>query len=595
MVWAWARAQERAGQVVSASKRSALPLSFCLIGFLLGGCVESVAAAGDLGGRDDSFGPTATSSFAGSYLAGRFASNAPDAAAAARFYETALKLDPGNTQLRREAMLAYLMSGNYLQASSLAVGVARLERDDPIATLIALVGEIRLGNYAEAQARLTALPSNAAIDLLKPIHQAWILQGLHKTDAALAALDKLSGDQGVLPIKLYHRALIAALDGRKELAAQSFAALRQTAVGGWTRSIEAEGAFLESIGETAAARALYQARLRDLPDNAALGAALARLDRGETVSLLVTSPSEGVAEAMFGVASLLAQEDAARPGIVYLRLALMARPALPDAQLLLAELFEQIGDQDQALGLYDQIPTSAAIWWASRLRYALALDHFERTDDALAELNRLQAEHPEDVRVFLAEGDIYRGRDRFAEAIPAYSRAIELTPQPAPDDWSMFFLRAIAYERTKQWDAAEGDLRRALVLRPEEPDVLNYLAYSWTEQGRNLNQAEAMLVKAVAARPDDGYIIDSLGWVYFRQGRFDKAVEHLERAVALKPGDPVLNEHLGDAYWAIGRTLEAKFQWRIALALNPPSDVKDGIAKKLADGLPHTALVPGER
>lgn len=579
--------------MVGASKRSALSLVLCLVGFTLGGCVESVAANGEAT-TSGSAGPVAATSFAGSYLAGRFASSVPDAAAASRFYDGALKFDPGNTQLRREAMLAYLMSGNYVQAATLAGTVARLERDDPIATLVALVGEIRLGQYDAAAKRLATMPSNAAIDLLKPVHQAWILQGQHKTGEALTVLDTMAGDQGVLPIKLYHRALIAALDGRKALAAQSFAALRQTAVGGWTRSIAAEGAFLESVGEQPAARVLYQARLRDLPDNATLQSALDRLDHGAGTGLLVTTPSEGVGEAMFGVATLLAQEDAIRPAIVYLRLALMARPALAEAQLLLADLFERTGDRDQALGLYDQIPRTAAIWWSSRIRYALALDHFDRPDDALAELARLEAERPDDASAYLAAGDIYRGREQFAKAIPAYSKAIALTRSPTGDDWSVYFLRAIAYERTKQWDAAEADLRQALELRPEEPDVLNYLAYSWTEQGRNLRQAEAMLVKAAAARPDDGYIVDSLGWVYFRQGRFDKAVVQLERAVALKPGDPVLNEHLGDAYWAIGRRIEAKFQWRIALALNPPSDVRDGITKKLAEGLPQAALVPGE-
>jgi Flp pilus assembly protein TadD len=104
--------------------------------------------------------------------------------------------------------------------------------------------------------------------------------------------------------------------------------------------------------------------------------------------------------------------------------------------------------------------------------------------------------------------------------------------------------------------------------------VLNYLGYSWTEQGVNLPQARRMIERAVELRPNDGAIIDSLGWVTFRQGETRKAVALLEKAVELTPSDSTVNLHLGDAYWAVGRKLEAQFQWRRALTLNPePEDV----------------------
>ena len=122
---------------------------------------------------------------------------------------------------------------------------------------------------------------------------------------------------------------------------------------------------------------------------------------------------------------------------------------------------------------------------------------------------------------------------------------------------------------------------------PNQPQVLNYLGYSWVDMSMNLEEGLDMIRKAVDLRPSDGYIVDSLGWAYFRLGRFDDAVRELERAVSLKPDDPVLNDHLGDAYWRVGRKLEATFQWSHARDMKPEPAVLASVEKKLAEGLPN--------
>ena len=134
---------------------------------------------------------------------------------------------------------------------------------------------------------------------------------------------------------------------------------------------------------------------------------------------------------------------------------------------------------------------------------------------------------------------------------------------------------------------AEADLKKALKLYPDQPHVLNYLGYSWIDQGINLDEGMRMIRRAVEQRPDDGYIVDSLGWAYFRLGNYDEAVKNLERAVELKPDDPTINDHLGDAYWQPGRTLEAQFQWSHARDLKPEPDDLAKIKQKLATGLPR--------
>jgi tetratricopeptide (TPR) repeat protein len=123
--------------------------------------------------------------------------------------------------------------------------------------------------------------------------------------------------------------------------------------------------------------------------------------------------------------------------------------------------------------------------------------------------------------------------------------------------------------------------------------VLNYLGYTWVDQGAHLDEALQMIQKAVKATPRDGLMVDSLGWAYYKLGRIDDAVATLEQAVQMQPNDPEINDHLGDAYWKSGRKLEARFQWNIATSVDKEGAVKARVASKLANGLDNTTGAAG--
>jgi tetratricopeptide (TPR) repeat protein len=190
------------------------------------------------------------------------------------------------------------------------------------------------------------------------------------------------------------------------------------------------------------------------------------------------------------------------------------------------------------------------------------------------------------MRAYLALGGVYAAKEDFRNAANIYDRAVDRLTKPTGADWNIYYQRGIAYERLKEWPKAEPNFRTALVLQPDQPQVMNYLGYSWVDMNMNLDQALDLIRKAVDLRPGDGYIVDSLGWAYYRLGKFEDAVRELEKAVALKPDDAVLNDHLGDAYWRAGRKLEATFQWAHARDMKPDEDVMAKVQKKLAEGLP---------
>ena len=316
---------------------------------------------------------------------------------------------------------------------------------------------------------------------------------------------------------------------------------------------------------------------------------LERAERGDDSPVEVSNATDGMSEVLFNLAGLLSQEQADDAALVYLHQALALRSDFIMADVLLGELLQKQGRSEEAIAAYRGVPQDSSFGWIVSLRIADELQEMGATEQALTELDRLAAERPDAYEPMLRKGNLLRIEERFGEAVTAYDEAVARIEQEGeiePRHWSLLYFRGIALERSDQWARAEADFMHALGLQPEQPYVMNYLAYSWVEKKQNLDEAEAMLERAVKLRPRDGYIVDSLGWVYYRLGRYDQAVVQLERAVELRPQDPTINDHLGDAFWRVGRKHEARFQWHRALSLDPEEDQIPIIEKKIKEGMP---------
>jgi Flp pilus assembly protein TadD len=270
---------------------------------------------------------------------------------------------------------------------------------------------------------------------------------------------------------------------------------------------------------------------------------------------------------------------------------LYTKPDHAFALAALASAQETARRFDDAITTYNKIPTGTALQNAIDIRKAFNLNSLERNDEAKALLEALAKKDPKDIRPLEALGNIARSRKDYSEAVTYFSRALSLISKPDQRHWSYYYARGTSYERLKNWPAAEVDLKKALQLAPEQPLILNYLGYSWIDQGRNMKEGMKLIEKAVQLKPDDGYIVDSLGWAHYKQGNFKDAVRYLERAVEIKPEDPTLNDHLGDAFWQVGREREARYQWGQALSLNPEPEDVEKIKAKLDRGLPPNAEV----
>ncbi|MBN9260516.1 MAG: hypothetical protein BGN89_07020 [Alphaproteobacteria bacterium 64-6] len=526
----------------------------------------------------------------GGYLAGRVARGQHDTEAAAHFFKRALSRDPTNEILLEQSLIMDLTEGQIAESVDLAQRLLATHPTHRVAGLVLGVDAAKRSDFVNASDKFKRAAVSLVGEVTSTLAGAWTRYAEGDVDGALAQLDGLKQADWAQYYLRFHKALISDLAGRNQEAGR----LYERAFRSEQRLVRLTLAYAQHAaarGDRKLARSIIAEHTRRTTGNVHpyITALSESLDRNDKVPLLVTNPSEGLAEVFFGLGEALSSEGGIGFGTVYLQLALHLEPSSPFALAALASVYETTKRYESAIRTYERIPEGTPIQNSIRVRKALLLNQLDRLDESRALLERMADEDETDIRALDALGNIMRSRKRYDEAITYYDRVMDRIGTPQKQHWALFFARGTAYERAKNWTKAEADLQRALKLSPDQPSVLNYLGYSWVDQNKNLKQGMEHIRKAVRLRPDDGHIVDSLGWAHYRLGNYRDAVRYLERAVELMPQDPILNDHLGDAYWRVGRRKEARYQWGQVLTLNPEPEDVDKIRSKLAEGLPARA------
>ena len=531
------------------------------------------------------------SSLSGNFLAAIVAGAERDTLAASTFFREALREDPKNTDLTDRAFVAALANGNMQDAIPLGDRVLAHDRGNGLAHLAKGVDLIKKRKYAAARAELAKGGGDKRRDITSTLLVAWSYAGDKNTRKALATLDTLT-DEAFVVFRDYHAALIADLGGDKAEAEKRFknayAAERNT-----LRLVDAYARFLAARGDREEAKKLYRSFDDVAPNHPIVSAGLTALDTDKPLAPFVRSPEEGAAEALYGLGAVGGRQGDELASLIYLRLSLYLAAENALAIVTLGDVYERMKQEEAAIDLYDSVPKDSALRVNADVQAALLLETLGKSKEATEHLAAVVDANPKNQEALTALGNLQRSRKLFNEAADTYSRVIALQQKPDKSQWLLYYYRGIANERRKNWPAAEADLKKALELNPDQPLVLNYLGYSWVDQGVNLDEAFKMLRRAVDLRQRDGYVVDSLGWAYYRLGRYDDAVRELEKAIDLKPSDPVINDHLGDAYWRVGRKLEAQFQWNHARDLGPEPEELPKILDKIKNGLTDKPAVAG--
>ncbi len=531
-----------------------------------------------------------TNSVSGNFLAGHVAQKRRDLPTALKFLNRTLDQDGEQLDVLRRAFLFNIMDGRIDDALVLAERYSKIDPKEPITALALAVRDAKNEDWQKIIDRMATMDSTGLNGFTAPALQGWAVFAKDGLKAGLEALKPLRDIGGTRALHDLHAGLMHEISGDEAAAITYYLSVAEDNGGSSLRSTRILGTLYERQGKKSEAQATYDLYLQAQPDSQFISLDLDRLAADkEKAPVLIKSAQEGVAEALFGIASSLNQQGGSETALVLARLALYLRPDFPVMRYMAGGILEQLDRYEDAIAVYKQLPDNTPFSRSAKIRIARNLDNIDQVDEAIDILKAAGETYDKDPRPMTALGDIYRGHERWDEAAEAYTAAIERLGTLEPRHWQLFYSRGVVFERAGQWENAEKDLLKALEFEPDQPLVLNYLGYSWVEKRLNLERALEMIKTAVSKRPHDGYITDSLGWVYYQFGRYEEAVPELERAVELRPEDPVINDHLGDAYWRVGRTREATFQWNHSLALDPEPELKEQLENKLKHGLVEAA------
>jgi tetratricopeptide (TPR) repeat protein len=243
-------------------------------------------------------------------------------------------------------------------------------------------------------------------------------------------------------------------------------------------------------------------------------------------------------------------------------------PGNDKARYFLGLAHEGKKDWARCLAELEKIPSGSELFTEARIHMAYVYEEQGNLNKAIEVIEGTLREKSDDLVLYKFLGSLLERAKRYEERIALMQKALQLDSESE----DVNILLGVLYEKAVKLEDSINAMEKVLRINPDNADALNYIGYTYAEQGVNLDRAEELVKKELRLKPRDGYIIDSLGWVYFKKGDYKKAVRHLEEAESYASEDPLIKEHLGDAY------LEADFKDRAlemyekALSLEPGRD-----------------------
>tara|TARA_Y100000816_G_scaffold143676_1_gene101870 strand:+ start:10454 stop:12148 length:1695 start_codon:yes stop_codon:yes gene_type:complete len=359
----------------------------------------------------------------------------------------------------------------------------------------------------------------------------------------------------------------------------------------FTRYYYFYASYLSSLGKIEEAKNLIRSGLEYSPRNLILNQYIIDLNKKQNLSAFNCKKEEHVAaEILYITANALASQSIYPLSNFYLNLAKYLNKDFISFDSLLAENFFMNNNFDRAKIIYNNLNKhgEAYQWFASKQLARILLK--DESNDKTKALNLVSNAYEK-----LSQKNIYetfdyaeflKNNEKFKDSIHYYSKILNNIEKDHPLYAEVTDSRGVAFEQIGEWKNAEKDLLASLKANPKQAYVINYLAYSWIEQGIKIEKSLSMLEKANKLKSNDPYITDSLGWALFKLERFKEAKEYLQLAVRLLPGDPIVNDHFGDVLWKNGNEIQARYYWKNVLKLEKTEDkLKKTIYKKIIRGL----------
>ena len=429
----------------------------------------------------------------GEYLTGRHALFNHQYDVAADNYLEAIKQDPENIELMQFSLSVFIAAGRFEDAFFVNEKLKEMDAQNEVSNILDFFNKTKNKSYIEALIDIDELSSTGIMNLIKPFFRAWIDAAEGSTSEIDAVVNSFEEENNFNFFNFFQAGLIYEYLEDFEKA-ESFYAQALNERGHLNlRAVEAYGKILKKNGKTEKAISILEDYIDQATANEQLKATLNEVRNDEQFEPFVSSLNEGFAEIFYTVSTILMQDNVKSIATNFLQYAAFFKPEFPLVHFLQAQIFESDQYYRGAQNEFDKIKTDSPLYFQSKLQRAWLYNDMDRPEETIAALLKLEKEYPDNREVLNSIAEFYRMNERFAEAIPAYSKVIDNIEEENVRDWIIYYTRGIVFDQEKRWAEAEMDFKKALEIRPEQPMVLNYLAYSWVDRGLNYVEAKKCL------------------------------------------------------------------------------------------------------
>lgn len=148
-------------------------------------------------------------------------------------------------------------------------------------------------------------------------------------------------------------------------------------------------------------------------------------------------------------------------------------------------------------------------------------------DGAITLLEGILHNDPQDANARFLVGLSYAAKERYREAVDALTQVTELSPTFPGADFEL----GVCYRRLGDLPKALESYDKSLKRDPGHADSA-YNSGLILFETNQIDEARARFERALALKPEDPAVLEMIGRCYIHQGRFEAAIEYLEKARA---------------------------------------------------------------
>ena len=235
----------------------------------------------------------------------------------------------------------------------------------------------------------------------------------------------------------------------------------------------------------------------------------------------------------------------------------------PKIWILMGQCFKQLGDNGQALTLFQKANELGYSDIGLKFDIASCLYNQKQFSEALAWIPRKSAKTTTTKQIRLL-AKLLLLNDKADEAEPLFSKVLKNLPEDPESNLGM----ARCLMKLGRVNESQEYVLKARFENETDAQTVNSYGEYWREVG-DFNQAKAMYARAIEIDPTYHEALHNLGTMHLIQFRYDDARKCFREAIKANPKNPKTHVNLANAYFLASRHTAARASLNKALDLNP--------------------------